>query len=208
MNNRVGLLVACMLAIAGNAFAEIYSCREGGSTVFRDSPCGGGALPQAVAPIPKQSSRLAAPSNVSTITGTVVGVADGDTITVLDGGRQQYKIRLAGIDAPEKKQPFGERSRQNLSAMVFNRTVTIEWDKRDRYGRTVGKVMVNGVDVNLEQIKAGMAWWYAKYSREQSERDQYMYSAHEADAKAKRAGLWGDRAPVAPWDWRNAQSMR
>jgi endonuclease YncB( thermonuclease family) len=77
-----------------------------------------------------------------TLTGYVVSVADGDTITVLDASKVQYKIRLSGIDAPEKAQPFGDRSKQNLARMVFNKDVSIEWSKQDRYGRIVGKVMV------------------------------------------------------------------
>lgn len=138
------------------------------------------------------------------LSGRVVAIADGDTLTVLDASNRQHKIRLAGIDAPEKKQPFGDRSKRHLAQMVFNKAVTVEWNKQDRYGRTVGKVMVNGVDANLEQIKAGMAWWYEKYRREQSERDQYLYSIHEQEAKGRRAGLWADPAPVEPWVWRRA----
>lgn len=145
---------------------------------------------------------LALSAQADTIAGRVVAIADGDTITVLDANHQQHKVRLAGIDAPEKKQPFGDRSKQHLAQMVFNKAVTVEWKKQDRYGRTVGKALVNGIAANLEQIKAGMAWWYEKYRREQSERDQYLYSAHEQEAKAKRAGLWADPAPVEPWAWR------
>ncbi len=145
---------------------------------------------------------LALSAKAETLTGYVVSVADGDTITVLDSNKQQVKIRLSGIDAPEKKQPFGERSKQHLAEMVFNKTVTVEWDKLDRYGRTVGKVMVNGVDVNLVQVKAGMAWWYEKYRKEQSERDQYTYSAQEQEARGRRVGLWSNPNPVPPWDWR------
>ncbi len=94
-------------------------------------------------------------AQTATITGRVVGVHDGDTITVLDASRQQYKIRLAGIDAPEVKQAFGTRSKQNLSSLIFNKQVKIEWEKHDRYGRTLGVVLVNGHDVNLEQVRAG-----------------------------------------------------
>ena len=86
--------------------------------------------------------------------GNVVGVADGDTITVLDADKVQHKIRLTGIDAPEKKQPFGNRSKQNLSDMVFNKAVTVETDKLDRYRRELGKVLVGGKDVNLECWRA------------------------------------------------------
>lgn len=102
------------------------------------------------------------------LTGRVVSIADGDTVTVLDGSNQQHKIRLAGIDAPEKKQPYGELAKQHLASLVFNRQVIVEWDKTDRYQRIVGKVLVNGNDANLEQLKAGMAWWYEKYRKEQS----------------------------------------
>lgn len=105
-------------------------------------------------------------------TGEVVGVADGDTITVLDADNVQHKIRLTGIDAPEKKQPFGNRSKQSLSDMVFNKTVTVETDKRDRYGRELGKVLADGKDVNLEQVRAGFAWHYKAYERTQSATDR------------------------------------
>jgi len=112
-------------------------------------------------------------------TGEVVGVADGDTITVLDATKVQHKVRLTGIDAPEKKQPFGNRSKQSLSDMVFNKTVTVETDKRDRYGRELGKVLAGGQDANLEQVRAGMAWHYKAYERTQSATDRQpaCYSA-------------------------------
>lgn len=116
-----------------------------------------------------------------TFTGYVVGVADGDTITVLDADKVQHKIRLTGIDAPEKKQPFGNRSKQSLSDMVFNKTVTVETDKRDRYGRELGKVLAGGVDVNLEQVRAGMAWHYKAYERTQPVIDRQSY----ADARSQ-----------------------
>lgn len=85
-------------------------------------------------------------AHAETLSGYVVGIADGDTVTVLDANRQEHKIRLAGIDAPEKAQPFGDRSKQNLAALVFNKNVIVEWDKQDRYGRTVGKILINGKD--------------------------------------------------------------
>jgi endonuclease YncB( thermonuclease family) len=147
-------------------------------------------------------------AHAEVLTGQVVGIADGDTITVLDSGNRQHKIRLAGIDAPEKRQAFGERSRQNLAALVFNRTVTVEWDKLDRYGRTVGKIMVNGIDANQAQVSAGMAWWYEKYRAEQAPTDQRAYAAAEQQARTHRIGLWRDAAPVAPWDWRKAQRSK
>jgi endonuclease YncB( thermonuclease family) len=141
--------------------------------------------------------------NAATITGQVVGVADGDTITVLDADKVQHKIRLAGIDAPEKKQPFGNRSKESLSDMVFDKTVNVETEKRDRYGRQIGKVLVNGQDVNLVQVERGMAWFYRQYQREQSPNDRKLYEGAEDSAKAARRGLWRDVDPVPPWDFRH-----
>lgn len=144
-------------------------------------------------------------ARAETLDGYVVAVSDGDTITVLDAKRQQYKIRLAGIDAPEKAQAFGERSKRHLAVLVFNKQVTVEWDKFDRYRRTVGKVLVNGTDANLEQIKAGMAWWYEKYRKEQSPDDQKSYRVAEQQARMQRTGLWRDNNPLPPWDWRKTR---
>ncbi len=138
-----------------------------------------------------------------TLLGLVVGVADGDTITVLDAERQQHKIRLAGIDAPEKKQPYGQKSKASLSSMVFGKSVTVEWTKRDRYQRIIGVVLVNGVDSNLEQVKAGMAWWYRQYAKEQTAPQRAAYEVAENQAKAGRVGLWVDANPVAPWEFRH-----
>jgi endonuclease YncB( thermonuclease family) len=136
------------------------------------------------------------------ISGKVVGVADGDTITVLDSSNTQHKIRLAGIDAPEKAQPFGQVSKRNLSDMVFGQQVTIDWQKRDRYQRIVGKVLLNRRDVNLEQLKAGLAWHYKKYVQEQPVEDRGSYAQTELQAQQAKVGLWADVSPVAPWDWR------
>jgi endonuclease YncB( thermonuclease family) len=138
----------------------------------------------------------------ATLEGRVVGVHDGDTITVLDDSRQQHKIRLAGIDAPESKQAYGSRSKQNLSGLVFNRQVTVEWEKHDRYGRTVGVILLDGRDVNLEQVRAGMAWWYRQYAKDQRPGDRRLYEAAENDARGAKRGLWVDPNPVSPWEWR------
>lgn len=142
------------------------------------------------------------------VQGRVVGVTDGDTVTVLDDHKVQHKIRLAGIDAPEKGMPYGQRSKQYLSDLVFGKTVTLEGDKVDRYGRTVAKVILNGRDVNLAQIAAGMAWHYKKYDREQTANDRMLYGAEELNARAARRGLWGDPQPVAPWDWRAEKRIK
>ena len=107
-----------------------------------------------------------------TFEAKVVGISDGDTITVLDGNKVQHKIRVAGIDAPEKAQDFGNRSKEHLSDLVFGKTVSIPESKIDRYGRTVSRVMIGKTDAGLEQIKAGMAWHYKKYEIEQSPADR------------------------------------
>ncbi len=127
----------------------------------------------------------------------VVGVSDGDTVTCLTSEKQQIKVRLAQIDAPEKNQPFGERSKQALSAMVYGKQVTLQPETTDKYGRTVARVVVGGVDANLAQVKAGMAWVYTQYAREQS------YFAAEKQARANRAGLWTDPNPIEPSKWRH-----
>lgn len=134
--------------------------------------------------------------------GKVVGVTDGDTIRILDASKVQHNVRLAGIDAPEKKMPFGQRSKQNLSNLVYGKRVEVEGKKTDRYGRLVGKVLVDGRDANLSQKEAGMAWHYKQYQREQSAADRIDYSEAEIKAAGSQQGLWTDKNPVAPWDWR------
>jgi endonuclease YncB( thermonuclease family) len=150
-------------------------------------------------------SVIAVLGQAATIEGWVVGVTDGDTVTVLDGSNTQHKIRLAGIDAPEKKQAFGARSKQSLSDLVFDRQVSVETDKRDRYGREVGVILVNGKDANLEQITRGFAWHYKAYEREQSANDRKLYDFAEQEARARRRGLWADVDPTPPWDYRHSK---
>lgn len=145
---------------------------------------------------------LANLSIADTLQGRVVAVADGDTVTVLDALNTQHKIRLMGIDAPEKKQAFGNKSKESLSALVFNKPVTVEYNKEDKYGRTVGKIIVDGIDANLEQVKAGLAWHYKKYQKEQSVDDRSIYAQAEEQARADKLGLWKDAEPTPPWDWR------
>lgn len=141
----------------------------------------------------RQSSRYDAASGRKSppaiFNGRVVAVEDGDTIVVLDDGNGTYKIRLQGIDAPEGGQAFGDRSGQNLSEMVSGKQVEIEWSKRDRYRRLVSKVLLEGNDVCLQQIKAGMAWHYKYYQNEQSANDRELYATAETEARSARLGL-------------------
>ena len=132
-------------------------------------------------------------------------IEDGDTITVFDATNRNYTIRLQGIDAPEGGQSFGNKSRQNLSELVGGKEVTVEWFKRDRYGRIVGKVSLDGNDVCLEQIKAGMAWHYKYYQSEQSNEDRELYANAETAARVRKQGLWSDGNPIPPWDFRRAR---
>lgn len=136
--------------------------------------------------------------HAGTLVGKVVAIADGDTVTVLDRNNRQHRIRLAGIDAPERKQPYYQASRQHLAKLAFGRQVTVDWSKTDRYKRIVGNVNVAGEDVGLLQVRAGYAWWYRDYAREQSPDDRVRYEAAELDARRLRRGLWQDAAPVEP----------
>lgn len=137
----------------------------------------------------------------------VVKITDGDTVHVLDRGSGRYKIRLAGIDAPEKKQLFGKKSTDNLKGLVAGKMVEIEYDKKDRYGRIVGKLVLHGQDINLQQIKDGYAWHYKHYQKEQSKLDQDLYNSAEIESRKKRLGLWAVNS-VAPWEFRQQKSSK
>lgn len=161
--------------------------------------------------LPLLLSFTAAVAGATELRGMVVGVADGDTITVLDAAHTRHKVRLSGIDAPERRQPFGTRSTQHLSALVFGREVVVLWEKHDRYGRIVGKVLApecahstcaKTVDAGLAQINAGLAWHYRQYEKEQAPQDRRHYSAAERTAREKHEGLWRETNPVPPWNYR------
>lgn len=147
---------------------------------------------------------LCSPVTAAIYTARVVGVSDGDTITVVDHAKVQHRIRLAGIDAPEKHQPWGQRSRRALADKVYDRMVEIEFGKKDRYGREVGKVLLDGEDVNLELVRLGLAWHYKAYEREQSPQDRLAYARAEQQARHRRQGLWRDAGAVPPWEFRKA----
>lgn len=151
---------------------------------------------------------VALQANAATIEGRVVAVADGNTVTVMDGTNTQHKIRLAGIDTPEKSQPYGQRSKQSLSDLVFDKAVVVETDKVDKYRRAVGKVLVGGTDANLEQVARGMAWHYKAYEREQSANDRRLYDLAEKEARAAKRGLWADADPMPPWEFRHRGKVK
>lgn len=134
--------------------------------------------------------------------GQVVGVSDGDTITVLDETKERQVIRLMGIDAPEKAQAFGQKAKESLADLVFNKEVSVTWFKKDRYRRTVGQVYSEDIDVGLEQIKRGLAWHYKQYEREQSVEDRSRYSIAEEQARVARIGVWSQELPIEPSNYR------
>jgi len=131
----------------------------------------------------------------------VVKVTDGDTVHVLDQSRERHKIRLGGIDAPERKQAFGRKSKKNLTSLIAGKNVEVRYNKRDRYGRIIGKLIYQGRDVNLLQIKLGYAWHYKYYQKDQSKLDRVLYSSAEIEAREKTIGLWSAPA-VPPWEFR------
>ena len=139
------------------------------------------------------------------LTGRVVRVADGDTVTVLDSSNTQHRIRLEGIDAPESHQAFGAQSKQSLSQMIFGKDVTVVYEKTDQYGRLVGRITLDGKDINLEQVKLGMAWHYKEYEREQTAEDRELYAKAEDEARSARRGLWQDADPVEPGAFRKEE---
>ena len=148
---------------------------------------------------------LSAIAQPQTITGKVVAISDGDTLTVLDASKQQHKIRLVGIDAPEIIQAFGEKAKNSLSDLVRGKTVTVSNLKVARNGWIVGKVTLSGRDINLEQIRRGYAWFYRAYAKDLSRADATAYEQAESRAREERRGLWSEPGPLAPWDLRAAQ---
>lgn len=137
------------------------------------------------------------------IYGRVVSVADGDTLTVLDAEYQQHKVRLAGIDAPEKAMPFGQVSKQKLAEICFEKSAEVKIVNIDRYERAVGDVVCDGVYANEEMVKGGYAWVYRHY-------DQGFEAFYplEQEAKDAKLGLWLDPEPTPPWQWRRAHRLK
>ena len=157
------------------------------------------SAPAAMVSMPQQPALSPTPAANSHM-WRVVGVQDGDTLTCLDENNQQQKVRLAEIDAPELGQDFGKVSREALASMVFGKTVEVVDDGKDRYGRWIGHVIVNGSDVNREMVATGNAWHYAAYSKDQS------LAQLQSQARAQQIGLWAQPNPVAPWQFRSTES--
>lgn len=134
------------------------------------------------------------------IAGKVIHISDGDTLTILTESNKQIKIRLDGIDAPEKAQPFGNKAKQALAELLFQKLVMVNASKKDKYGRSIGRVYMGEIDVSAELIRQGMAWVYRKYTK-----DEDLYGL-EKEAQQNKRGLWGSgQTPVSPWDWRKGK---
>lgn len=149
------------------------------------------------------AARTATP--LALIKGRVIKVADGDTVTLLDDAKQQFRVRFAGIDAPEHDQAWGSFCQNNLSQKVLQQDVTAQFFKTDKYGRNVSKVIFQGRDINLEQVREGCGWHYKKYENEQPAADRISYAEAETAARTARRGLWADPNPINPSVWRSQQ---
>ena len=136
----------------------------------------------------------------ATLAGKVVSVHDGDTLRVLDAAGTQHKVRLQGIDSPETRQAFGTKARNRLADLTLGKAVTVRVHGRDRYGRTLGTVEAAGQDVNRQMVADGFAWHYVEYSKDAG------LARAERDARAAGRGLWADKAPVPPWEWRAGEA--
>lgn len=135
--------------------------------------------------------------------GKVVAIADGDTLSVLRDGRDVVRVRLWGIDAPESGQDHGDKARRRLVELAAGKTARVEPVERDRYGRTVARVRIDGVDIGGSQVRDGMAWWFKRHAPGAVELQRA-----ETDAREARRGLWASPvAPVAPWDWRSGGGL-
>ena len=135
---------------------------------------------------------------------TVLRVSDGDTITALTENGEQLRVRIGAIDAPESQQEYGAQSRDHLLRLLETTTPSLDCYKRDQYRRYICKILVSNEDVGLLQIRAGAAWWYKQYAREQSVEDQRAYELAEEEARRARIGLWA-KNPMPPWEWRRQQ---
>jgi len=149
----------------------------------------------------EQAGESTAAPLVESAQGEVVGVYDGDTCTLLVG-KEEYKIRLEGIDTPEMDQAFGKRAKQALSSYIFGKEVTAKLSGQDRYQRYLGTLLVDGQNVNLQMVKDGCAWHYKQYSSDEA------LAAAETAARSAGRGLWQDAGAVAPWQWRRKDSSK
>ncbi len=154
------------------------------------------------------SMGITQPLLAEVLEGKVVRVADGDTCTVQPNQGKAERVRFLAIDAPESKQAFGAQSKKNLEQLILNKTVKVEFNRRDQYGRITGKILLENEDINLAQVKAGFAWHYKTFARQQTPEDAKAYAAAEETARQKKWGLWAGARPQAPWAFRRENGTR
>ena len=136
------------------------------------------------------------------IEGVIYRVIDADTVIIESEEGAKYKVRLLGIDAPEIKQNYGKESTRYLSSMVLGKALVVIGSKKDRYKRLLGKLVLDGYDINLNLVKNGMAWHYKRYKSSQNKKDQFLYSNAAKYAEENKLGLWSKNSPISPWQWR------
>ena len=196
--NKTALLAVVLTAAVVTGLAGIY--KFAGNSTSQKQVTTVTSVPASTPDVPVQYA--SDPAAIPSFVATVIGVTDGDTVTVIDANKKETIIRLAGIDAPESSQDFGNKAKKNLSDLVYGKTVTVSGNKVDKYGRLVATLMVDGIDANLQQIKSGFAWHYKKYENEQTEADRKTYAAAESVARAEKLKIWSMPDPMAPWDYR------
>lgn len=173
--------------------------------LFDERTTNPGNFVQPSEPFPQPQPSLQPETIPRLIEGRIVGISDGDTVKVLTPENTQYVIRLAGIDAPERAQDFGKKSKEYLSSLIFGQDVRINAMKIDKYGRTLGQIYVGEKDINLEIIKVGLAWHSKKYEVEQAEKDRKLYADAEIQARKQKLGIWTMPHPIPPWEYRHPE---
>ena len=148
---------------------------------------------------------LFSPAHAEMITGRVISIADGDTLTLLDALNREHQISLAGIDAPELAQAFGQQAKTSLAALALDQQATANCNKRGRLPHEICTVSVDGKDIGLEQIRIGMAWWYWQNAAGLTVQTQTNYRQAEFNAKIHRLGFWNSNNPTPPWVWRHGR---
>lgn len=134
--------------------------------------------------------------SAKSISGKVIGISDGDTFRLLAEGNETVRVRLYGIDAPEKGQDYATQSQQKLSSLIFSKQVRVQQKNKDRYGRVVGVAFADDININEEMLRSGLAWHYRQYDKNDE------WARLQSEAQRKRVGLWNKPSPTPPWEWR------
>ncbi|HZH38246.1 MAG TPA: thermonuclease family protein [Flavisolibacter sp.] len=148
-----------------------------------------------------QSSTATIAANRKTVTGKVIGISDGDTFRLLTDSNETVRVRLHGIDAPEKGQDYSTQSQQKLSELIFSKQVVVEQKNKDRYGRVVGIAFVDRINVNEEMLRSGLAWQYREYDKTEK------WASIQTEAQQNKRGLWSMSSPTPPWEWRKEKKV-